>query len=43
MEFTVKIVIVVLPNFTEMDKKEEGTMEAIRSSTVMGCSPLVKV
>lgn len=37
--FSVKMVIAVLPNFTEMDKKEERKMEAIRSAKVMGCAP----
>jgi LmbE family N-acetylglucosaminyl deacetylase len=36
--FSVKMVIAVLPNFTEMDKKEERKMEAVRSAKVMGCA-----
>jgi LmbE family N-acetylglucosaminyl deacetylase len=39
MGLSVKMVIAVLPNFTEMDKKEERKMEAVRSAKVMGCAP----
>jgi LmbE family N-acetylglucosaminyl deacetylase len=37
MGYQVKIVIAVLPNFTQNDKKEERKVEAIESSKVMGC------
>jgi len=35
--YKIKLVIAVLPNFTQNDKKEERKMEAIMSSKVMGC------
>jgi N-acetylglucosamine malate deacetylase 1 len=34
--YNIKLVIAVLPNFTQNDKKEERKLEAIRSSKVMG-------
>ncbi|HXT85095.1 MAG TPA: PIG-L family deacetylase [Verrucomicrobiae bacterium] len=34
--YKVKLVIAVLPNFTEFDKKEERKMEAIESSKILG-------
>ena len=37
MGYEVKIIIAVLPNFTQNDKKEERKVEAIESSKVMGC------
>ena len=37
MGYDVKLIIAVLPNFTQNDKKEERKMEAIESSKVMGC------
>jgi LmbE family N-acetylglucosaminyl deacetylase len=36
--YIVKLVVAVLPNFTQDDKKEERKMEAIRSAKVMGCA-----
>jgi len=36
--YIVKLVIAVLPNFTQNDKKEERKLEAIRSAKVMGCA-----
>ncbi len=38
MGYNIKLVIAVLPNFTQIDKKEERKSEAIRSSKVMGCT-----
>ena len=37
MGYNVKLVIAVLPNFTNNDKKEERKLEAINSSKAMGC------
>ncbi|MBA3750851.1 MAG: PIG-L family deacetylase [Nitrosopumilus sp.] len=38
MGYIVKLVIAVLPNFTQNDKKEERRLEAISSAKVMGCT-----
>ncbi len=37
MGYNMKLVIAVLPNFTQNDKKEERKEEAIMSAKVMGC------
>jgi LmbE family N-acetylglucosaminyl deacetylase len=36
MGYRVKLIIAVLPNFTQNDKKEERKLEAINSSKIMG-------
>ncbi len=36
--YNMKLVIAILPNFTQNDKKEERKEEAIMSAKVMGCS-----
>jgi LmbE family N-acetylglucosaminyl deacetylase len=38
MGYNMKLVIAVLPNFTQNDKKEERKEEAIMSAKVMGCA-----
>jgi N-acetylglucosamine malate deacetylase 1 len=38
MGYNMKLIIAVLPNFTQNDKKEERKEEAIMSAKVMGCS-----
>ncbi len=35
--YNLKLVIAILPNFTQNDKKEERKAEAIMSAKVMGC------
>ena len=38
MGYNMKLIIAVLPNFTQNDKKEERKEEAIMSAKVMGCT-----
>lgn len=38
MGYEIKLVIAVLPNFTQNDKKEERKLESTMSSKVMGCA-----
>lgn len=37
MGYDINLVVATLPNFTEIDKKDQRKQEAIRSAKVMGC------